>query len=331
MSKKIRVQIDPTRKQAHGRTLTPRVSRAALNFLVAIAAPAAAGCAVGGEESRARVQAVEEGELCLVSEHAIEHSCAHVSFGPFASVSAAPYPGPVFSTISTPHTAYTVSLPSTGLQYGGQVIYQPAATGAFAFLLSPDVELTLYPSSGPALVPVGEQPISEAECAGLSNAVVYQLDEAETYTLVAGPSGANSFLALVEYLGSEPTCEECEHVDLSATLSFDPYLRQEASVHLEHEVTFEIPEEIAVTEGDSVGAKATLKFGHEGDFSRCKYKGHASHPEKLVLVSCNHGFAGGDDAEADSFELRLTSIGGCGAVGIELEIQPEACEEQDHE
>jgi hypothetical protein len=314
--------------------ITPRrgAKRILAGFALALVASISAGCAVSGEEFRARSQALEEsGELCLVSGSAIEHACPHVTLGPFASVTAAPYPGSVFSAISTPHTAYTITLPSSGSEFGGQVIYQPSTTGAFAFFLAPDVDLTLYPSSGPALAPVGEQPISAAECAGLSSAVVYQLDETETYTVVAGPSSASSFLALVEYLGSEPTCEECEHVELAASLSWHPYMRQDASVHLEHQVTFEIPEAITVTEGDSIGAKATLKFGNAGDGSRCKYKGHASHPETLTLENCNHGFVSGDDAEADSFELKLTSVGACGAVGIELEIHPEACEKGDHE
>jgi hypothetical protein len=323
MSIKIRKhKVNP--RSVRAVALTRGVARIVAGFTLVAVSSTVAGCAINGEEFRASSQAVEEeGEQCLVGDHAIEHACAHVTFGPFAGVSAAPFPGPVFSAISTPHTAYTVSLPSSGADYSGQVIYQPSTTGAFAFFLAPDVELALYPSSGPALVPVGEQAISAAECAGLSTALVYQLD--------AGPSAASTFLAIVEYLGSEPTCEECEHVDLSAALSRHPHMRQDASVHLEHEVTFEIPEEIAVTEGNSIGAKATLKFGHEGDWSRCKYKGHASHPETLTLDDCNHGFGAGDDAEADSFELKLTSVGACGLVGIELEIQPEACEEHDHE
>jgi hypothetical protein len=331
MLRKIRMQnVNPRPMRAVA--LTRSVARITAGFTLVAVSSTMTGCATSGEEFRARSQAVEEeGEPCLVGEHVIEHSCVHVTFGPFASVAAAPYPGPVFSAISTPHTAYTVTLPSSGSEYSGQVIYQPSTTGAFAFFLAPDVELTLYPSSGLALAPVGEQPIAPAECAGLASAVVYQLDETETYTVVAGPSAASSYLAIVEYLGSEPSCEECEHVDLAASLSRHPYQREDASVHLEHEVTFEIPEEIAVTEGDSVGAKATLKFGHEGEWSRCKYKGHVSHPETLTLDNCNHGFVAGDDAEADSFELKLTSVGPCGVVGVDLEIQPEVCEEHDHE
>lgn len=291
----------------------------------------AAERAVEGEGTRSLGQASENGGECLVSDHASEHSCSHVTYGPFASVSAAPYPGPVFSAISTPHTAYTVTLPSSGTEYGGQVIYQPSTTGAFAFFLAPDVELTLYPSSGPALTPVGEQAISTEECAGLNTAVVYSLDEEETYTVVYGPATANSVLTIAEYLGSEATCEECEHVELEATGSRRPRTLVDGVVHLEHEVTFEVPEEIAVTQGNSIGTIAVFKFGYGSQVASCLYAGWLDHPEKLKLLACNHGYEAGSDAEADTFELKLKTIGLNHSVSLELEIHPEACEEHDHE
>lgn len=305
-----------------------------LGVLVATLALGSAGCAaqatLEGEGTRGIEQA-SEGEECLVGEHAIEHTCLHATHGPFASVSAAPYPGPVFSAISTPHTAYTVTLPSSGTEYGGQVIYQPSTTGAFAFFLAPDVELTLYPSSGLALTPVGEQAIGTEECAGLNTAVVFSLDENETYTVVYGPAPANSVLTIAEYLGSEATCEECEHIELEASGSRRPYSRENGLVHLEHEVTFEVPGEIAVTEGTSIGSIAVLKFGHEAETSTCLYAGWFDHPETLELVACNHGYEAGSDAEADTFELKVKTVGLSQSVSLELEIHPEACEEGDHE
>lgn len=313
-------------------------SRAAVRggacLLIGAAAFGPVGCAVDsamkGESSRSVGQA-SEGEGCFVSDHAIEHSCSHVTYGPFASVSAAPYPGPVFSTISAPHTAYTVALPSSGGEYGGQVIYQPSTTGAFAFFLAPDVELTLYPSSGPALTPVGEQAISSEECSGLNTAVVYSLDEDEIYTVIYGPAAASSVLTIAEYLGSEATCEACEHVELAASLSRRPRAREDGLVHLEHEVIFEIPEEISVVSGNSLGTLAMLKFGHGAERSKCLYIGGFGGVGRLALLACNHGYEAGDDAEADTFELSVKTIGLGNAVALELEIHPEACEEHEHE
>jgi hypothetical protein len=283
-----------------------------------------AGCSVTDQEFRETKQALEPGEQCLISDHAIEHTCTHVTYGPFASVVAAPYPGSVLSTINTPHTAFTVALPSVGASYLGQVIYQPPTTGAFAFFLAPDLELELYTALGEPVAPVGEQAVGSV-CAGLQTGIVYQLDETETYSVVAGPTTNSSYLAIVEYLGSEPSCEACEHIDLEASLSRHPRARQNASVHLAHEVTFEIPESIPLSSGSSVGARATFKFGNGEQLSRCRYVGGASHPETLTLESCNHGYEAESDAEADTFELKVDTVGPCGSITLELEIEPEAC------
>jgi hypothetical protein len=311
------------------RNLSPTGIRSGVfAVLVASAGLGPIGCSVQGvDESgvgRSVQQAVEE-EVCLVGEHTIEHSCPHVTYGPFASVSASPYPGAVFSTINTPHTAYTVNLPSAGVEFGGQVIYQPSTTGAFAFFLSPDVELTLYPGSGPALIPIGEQAVTADECSGLSTAVVYALDENETYTVVYGPTAAGSVLTIAEYLGSEPSCEECEHIDLEASLSRHPRTREDGVVHLEHEVAFEVPEEIAVVSGSGVGALAVFKFGHGLSLSKCLYLGGFGANGALSLLGCTHGYEAGSDAEADTFELSVKTTGLGNSVGLELEIQPETC------
>lgn len=297
-----------------------------------------AGCGTHGESFDASeaftgsgIQAATEGELCLVSEHVVEHACQHANFGPFASVGAASYPGPVFASISSPHTAYAVALPASGAEFLGQVLYQPPATGAFAFLLNPDLGVEIYDSSGALVPPVGEQLVAPQVCGQLSTAVVYQLDETETYNVVAGPAPTASYLAIVEYLGTAPSCDECEHVDLTASLSRHPRSREDASVVLEHEVLFEIPEEIPVTEGIAAGSRATLKFSHAGDWSRCRYLGSPSRSDALLLASCSHGYSAGDDAEADAFELRVDSTGPCGVLRLGLEIHPEACEDHEDE
>ena len=75
----------------------------------------------------------EKEELAEVAEH----SCIHAEFGPFEGVTAAPLGTVSFVDVSTPHTAYNVTLPATGaLGYGGSVVFMPEESGEYAFFLS---------------------------------------------------------------------------------------------------------------------------------------------------------------------------------------------------
>ncbi|WP_223639094.1 lipoprotein [Corallococcus sp. EGB] len=70
-----------------------------------------------------------------------EHSCTHAEYGPFESVTAAPYGGPSFVDVSVDHTAYNVTLPAISyrkwtLGYAGSVIFTPEESTEYAFLTS---------------------------------------------------------------------------------------------------------------------------------------------------------------------------------------------------
>ncbi|RKH68240.1 hypothetical protein [Corallococcus aberystwythensis] len=70
-----------------------------------------------------------------------EHSCFHAEYGPFESVTAAPYGGPSFVDVSVGHTAYNVTLPAIAYQqwtlgYAGSVIFTPEESTEYAFLTS---------------------------------------------------------------------------------------------------------------------------------------------------------------------------------------------------
>ncbi|MBN8230804.1 hypothetical protein JYK02_25135 [Corallococcus macrosporus] len=70
-----------------------------------------------------------------------EHSCTHAEYGPFESVTAAPFGGPSFVDVSVGHTAYNVTLPAITYQqwtlgYAGSVIFTPEESTEYAFLTS---------------------------------------------------------------------------------------------------------------------------------------------------------------------------------------------------
>ncbi|MFP2896744.1 hypothetical protein [Corallococcus sp. 4LFB] len=71
----------------------------------------------------------------------VEHSCTHAEYGPFESVTAAPYGGPSFVDVSVEHTAYNITLPAITYQqwtlgYAGSVIFTPEESTEYAFLTS---------------------------------------------------------------------------------------------------------------------------------------------------------------------------------------------------
>ncbi|WP_375754994.1 hypothetical protein [Corallococcus exercitus] len=107
-----------------------------------------AGC--GTEEAQApepQAPVTQQSELlaaCQDTEElaeVAEHSCFHAEYGPFESVTAAPFGGPSFVDVSVGHTAYNVTLPAVAYQqwtlgYAGSVIFTPEESTEYAFLTS---------------------------------------------------------------------------------------------------------------------------------------------------------------------------------------------------
>jgi hypothetical protein len=297
-----------------------------------------AGCAsnlIDSEDLRQKHAALdpeeEEGE-CLVGDHELEHACVHAEFGPFDSVVAQPYPGTITSEISTPHTAYTVTLAGAASSYSGGTFYFPTATGEFAFFVNPESTLTLYDSSDTLVEPLDQGPVEAEVCSFLSEVKIYELSDTEFYTVVFGPEDDPSLLTIVEYLGEHRECESCEEVHLKASMTTWPPSREDGQVSLDHPIAFEIPEVIAVTEGESSGGLVSLKFSSGGGPAmKCWYFGTFSSPEQFNFLQCTGGLEPGDDAEADYFRLRVDfgGVTGGGETEVELEIEDEACHSHD--
>lgn len=297
-----------------------------------------AACAVDTENSgsltgRSLASGIElDEEDCLVSVHDIEHACVHAEFGPFASATAQPYPGLITTDISTPHTAYTVTLPGAASQYSGGTYYFPAVTGEFAFFVNHPSTLTLYDSSDNLVEALDEGPVATEVCSLLSEVKIYELDEAEFYTVVFGPEEDPGLLTIVEYLGEHRECESCEEVHLTASKTAWPPSREDGELTLEHPIGFEIPDVIPVTLGESSGGLASLKFSSAGGPSmKCWYWGTFSSPEQFEFLHCTGGMHPGDDVEADKFRLRVDFAGVTGGpqTEVELELEDEACHEHE--
>lgn len=298
-----------------------------------------AGCAVGtetgGSDAFAETQqALEVGGECVVADAVVGHTCGHANFGPFQSVAAQPYPGPVFTDISAPHTAFTISLPASGGQYKGAVIYAPGESGRYAFFTTPGVTLSLVDSSG-APVPLAiESEVPEELCGAIEHVAVFELDSSQTYTVIHGPAPSASVQTIVEFIG-EGTCESCASVDLDASLSLLPWSRQDGEVELDEPLGFEVPGEVEVIQGNAKIGTTTLSFrSGNGPLVHCLYVAKPAH-NHFELVGCTGGFREGDPAEADYFKLRINPGAALfGRVFVELEITEAGCEDDhdhDHE
>lgn len=295
------------------------------------------GCAVGteagGEGTLGQTQAaLEVGGECVVADPVITHSCAHATFGPFEPVAAQPYPGFVFTDISASHTAYSISLPASGSEYQGAVLYGPGESGRYAFFMTPGVTLTILDGGGVPVPLAIEAAVPDELCGAIEHVAVYELDSSQVYTVVHGPSVSPTVQTIVEFIG-EGHCDECEEVHLSASLSLSPFDRQDAAVELELLHSFEIPAELEVHEGAATLGTTRLSFrSGTGPTVHCLY-GAEHQLNAFELIGCTGGFDAGDPAEADYFKLHV-NLGAAlfGPITVEAELPAVGCEDDhDHE
>lgn len=293
------------------------------------------GCAVGteapGEGQRGQTRAaLDVGGECVVADEVVTHTCNHASFGPYESVAAQSYPGFVFTDISAAHTAFNVTLPASGSEYQGAVLYGPGESGRYAFFTTPGVTLTVLDGGGTPVPLAIEAAVPEELCGAIAHVAVYELDSSQVYTVVHGPTPSETVQTLVELIG-EGHCEECEEVHLEASLALFPYQRQDAVVELGEPHSFEIPAELHVHEGTATVGRTRLSFrSGAGPFIHCAYRAEHAH-NAFELVHCTGGFGAGDVAEADYFKLHVNSSAALfGPITVEAELAAEGCE-HDHE
>ncbi|MCE9670884.1 hypothetical protein LY474_24045 [Myxococcus stipitatus] len=116
----------------------------------------------------------------------VEHACIHAEVGPFEPVTAAALGAPVLVDVSTPHTAYNITLPANPSTWGwaGRVSFLPDESGEFAFLLSRFRGLRIYDAAtGAEVARECRYQVPVDVCDVLKTAVVADLEADTEYHL----------------------------------------------------------------------------------------------------------------------------------------------------
>jgi hypothetical protein len=143
-----------------------------------------------------------EASCTQVGAALVEHGCFHAEHGPFASVLASAtqsFPG-TSPNISTAHTQYTVELPGAPGDNEGTVKYRPLRSGAWAFLVAPDVSLQILDPSDQEVPIELRHDIAPATCGLFTEVHVATLAAGTTYRVVFGPSPHQQIGVVLEKL-----------------------------------------------------------------------------------------------------------------------------------
>jgi hypothetical protein len=136
----------------------------------------------------------------VVGAAIIEHACLHVAHGPYAMVTAGSDPATVTANINAAHTHFTVTLVGATAPYHGAVVYRPTQSGELAIFYDPGLELRVTTASGEALPTVVRHDVTT--CAGLSRAMVVELERTVSYRVVVSGASAATMGIIIENLGS---------------------------------------------------------------------------------------------------------------------------------
>ncbi len=129
----------------------------------------------------------------------LNHSCGHVTFGPYGSVTAA-----TAATSSTPrsdtgHTRYTVQLPVSANGYAGFTRMRLVRTGNYHLFLDGDFALTVLDEG---LTPLtADRSATPAACDGITHRVSFEGTQDDTVFLQLGPHTQPEVRFIVEVEG----------------------------------------------------------------------------------------------------------------------------------
>ncbi|MCP3099749.1 hypothetical protein LZ198_12815 [Myxococcus sp. K15C18031901] len=155
-----------------------------------------AGCGAPGAEEEVEQDALAQEEAALLPSceeaeelaEVTEHACIHAEVGPFEPVTAAALGAPVLVDVSTPHTAYNITLPTNtsgwGWGWAGRVSFLPDESGEFAFLLSRFRGLRIYDAAtGAEVARECRYQVPADVCDTLKTAIVADLEADTEYYL----------------------------------------------------------------------------------------------------------------------------------------------------
>lgn len=115
---------------------------------------------------------------------AAEHSCVHGDSGPFQSVTASPLGTVSFVDVSTPHVAYVVTLPAktSGIGWGGSVMFMPEESGEYAFMVSRKRGLRIF-NGDVEVTRECRYNVPEEVCTSLRTSILADLEAGVDYRL----------------------------------------------------------------------------------------------------------------------------------------------------
>ncbi|MFP2932625.1 hypothetical protein ACLESO_47260 [Pyxidicoccus sp. 3LG] len=138
-------------------------------------------------------------------EEVVEHACIHAEFGPFESVTAAALGAPVLVDVSTPHTAYNVTLPATNYcGWGGRLAFIPEESGEIAFLVSRHRGLRIYEAAtGVEVARECRYNVPSTLCDDLKTGILADVEGGTEYHLqfLAIAERNSQFMLLIEEAG----------------------------------------------------------------------------------------------------------------------------------
>ncbi len=140
---------------------------------------------------------VANGQLMFttgVYEPLLNHSCGHVFFGPYDTVTAAVAPGPTITRTDTAHTAYTVTLP--GPPYAGFTRYRAATDASVHLFLDGEDSIKVTDELGvPVLFSVRTTP---SACPGISHELLFHTAAGQRFLFEIGPQSTSQRRFIVE-------------------------------------------------------------------------------------------------------------------------------------
>ena len=134
----------------------------------------------------------------VVTQSSVDHTCLHVTDGPFGDVTAAANDAADGPLLENEHMLYTIALVDDGTgSYTGTVSFRPPFSATYVFNTSEDVPVAAVASDDKS-APCNAASQALENCQGLTHAELFTLEAKRTYLLRVGPTSSASIQAVVE-------------------------------------------------------------------------------------------------------------------------------------
>lgn len=133
----------------------------------------------------------------VITASSEDHSCSHVTGGPFGDVAAAAASDAEAPNLDNEHMLYTVTLPADGDQFAGWVTFRPSFDATYILNLGDDVPIEVTAADdGSSTCNAATQALDD--CDGLLRAEMFTIEGQRFYRVDIGPSATETVTMLVE-------------------------------------------------------------------------------------------------------------------------------------